>query len=284
MGKVILSAFADEYNRDLDAQIKMCRQHQLSRLEPRFVGDRNIADLSAKEARQLRKKLGEIRISAIGSPLGKINLAEDFERHLEKARRVFDTANILETRNVRMFSFYLREGQTRQECRGEVLDKLGRMLDLADRFGVILCHENEAEIYGESPARCRDILDVFDGRMKCVFDMGNFVLGGWDPYREAYPLLKRYIEYFHIKDALAEGAVVPPGCGEGHIQEILADYCAASGREVILTLEPHLYIFSGLDQLADRKFENPYRYETSEEAFLDALSRLRKLLGEAEWN
>lgn len=280
MAKILLSAFADEYSKDIDTQIQLCREQQIPYLEPRFIGTKNIADLTAAEARELHAKLGDLKVSSIGSPLGKINLADDFTAHLEKAKNVFETANILETRNVRMFSFYLRQGKSRKECREEVLDKLGQLLDLAKKYDVVLCHENEAEIYGESPDMCLDILDAFGGDLKCVFDMGNFVLGGFDPLTEAYPKLKNYIQYFHIKDALAAGAVVPPGCGEGSIQAILQQYLADFNFEVIVTLEPHLQTFDGLNALVGRSFDNPYKYETQEAAFLDALARIRRIIAE----
>lgn len=280
MAKVLLSAFADEYSKDIDVQIQLCREQKISYLEPRFINEKNIADLSVAEAKELKEKLGEIKVSSIGSPLGKINLADDFQAHLEKAKRVFETANILDTQNVRMFSFYLHEGKSRQECRSEVIDKLGQMIDLAKKYNIILCHENEAEIYAESPDMCLDILNVFQGELRCVFDMGNFVLGGFDPYIEAYPKLKKYIQYFHIKDALSAGAVVPPGCGEGHIKEILDSYLNEFDRDVIITLEPHLQTFDGLNALVGRTFDNPYKYETQEAAFLDALVRIRSLIAE----
>ena len=280
MSKIYLSAFTDEYSKNIDAQIALCREYEIPYLEPRFVNDKNISDLTAAEAKELKNKLEDIKVSSIGSPIGKISLADDFQGHLEKAKRVFETANILETKNVRMFSFYLHPGKTRQECRGEVLEKLGQMIDVAKAYDVVLCHENEAEIYGESPDMCLDILTAFGGDLKCVFDMGNFVLGGFDPYTEAYPRLKEYIQYFHIKDALGAGAVVPPGCGEGHIHEILTDYIEEHNRDVIITLEPHLQTFDGLNALVGRSFENPYKYETQEAAFLDALARLRGMLVE----
>lgn len=280
MAKILLSAFADEYSKNMDTQIQLCSKQQIPYLEPRFINDKNIADLSAAEAKELQKKLGDIKVSSIGSPLGKINLADDFQAHLEKAKRVFETANILDTRNVRMFSFYLHKGKSRQDCRGEVMDKLGQMIDLAKKFDVTLCHENEAEIYAESPDMCLDILDAFHGDLKCVFDMGNFVLGGFNPLTEAYPKLKNYIQYFHIKDALAAGAVVPPGCGEGYIKEILTNYLADFDTDVIITLEPHLQTFDGLNALVGRSFDNPYKYETPEIAFLDALKRIREIIGE----
>ena len=278
MAKILLSAFVDEYSKDIDNQIGLCRQQGLSYIEPRFIGNKNIVDLSVAETKELKEKLGDIKVSSIGSPLGKINLADDFNAHLEKAKRTFEIANILDAKNVRMFSFYLHEGKSHKACRGEVLDKLGQMIDLAKKFNVTLCHENEAEIYGESPDMCLDILDAFHGDLKCVFDMGNFVLGGFNPYTEAYPKLKHYIQYFHIKDALAAGAVVPPGCGEGHIKEILDSYVNDFNKDVIITLEPHLQTFDGLNALVGRSFDNPYKYETQEAAFLDALKRIRDVI------
>ena len=280
MANIYLSAFADEYNRDIDVQVKLCQEKGIPYIEPRFVGDKNIADLSTKEVQDLKAKLGDVKVSSIGSPLGKINLADDFAAHLEKTRRVCETANLLGANNIRMFSFYLHEGKTRTECRSEVIDKLGQMLDIAKGFGVTLCHENEAGIYGETPDMCLDLLDTFGGDLKAVFDMGNFVLEGHDPYKEAYPKLKNYIQYFHIKDALVAGAIVPPGCGEGQIKEILSAYAKEFNRDVIVTLEPHLQTFDGLNALVlpGKRFDNPYKYETQEAAFLDALEKMQAIL------
>ena len=275
MGKIILSAFADEYDKDLKAQLSMLREQGIPMLEPRFIGEKNISALSRAEVLAMKEQLDGIRISAIGSPLGKINLADDFAAHLELTRRVCETANLLETPRIRVFSFYLRKGTTRAQCRGEVMDKFGQMLEVARSFNVTLCHENEADIYGESPEDCLDLLKNFGGEVRCVFDMGNFVLGGYEPYPHAYALLKDYIEYFHIKDATRAGAIVPAGCGEGCITQTVREFAAETEQEVILTLEPHLQSFNGLDKLTERKFDNPYVYETPQAAFVDAIGKLR---------
>ena len=277
MSRILLSAFADEYNSDIDIQIKMLRENNIGYIEPRFIGPKNIADLTVEETKELKSKLGDLKVSSIGSPLGKINLADNFEEHLEKTKRVLETAAILDCRNIRMFSFYLHEGKTRKECRSEVIEKLGRMIDLAKPYNVNLCHENEAKIYGESPEMCLDLLENFKGDLKCVFDMGNFVLDGCDPLK-GYEMLKNYIEYFHIKDSLPEGAIVPPGLGKGHIKEILDAYSKDFDRDFIITLEPHLQTFDGFNALTDSTFDNPYKYNTQEEAFLDALEKLRKII------
>lgn len=280
MGKYLLSAFADEYSGNFDTQLAMLTQQGVSYIEPRFLDGKNISSLDSKEVAEIKKKLDAcgIGVSSIGSPLGKIKLDEDFDAHMEMTKRTCETACALETKNIRMFSFYLREGLTREDCRAEVLEKLNAMLEMAESYGLTFCHENEAKIYGESPESCLDLLTAFNGRLACVFDMGNFVLGGYKPYPDAYILLKDYIRYFHIKDSLYRGAIVPPGCGEASIADILKDFAAASSKDVFVTLEPHLETFDGLNRLVGQSFENPYKFESAEVAFLTAMNKLKELI------
>ena len=280
MASILLSAFADEYNKDIDKQIEVLASRGIGFIEPRFIGEKNIADLTASEATELRKKLdgGGIRVSAIGSPIGKINLADSFDAHLEKAKNVFEVASILEAKNIRMFSFYLREGESREAARSEVLEKLERLIDLADSYSLTLCHENEAKIYGEDVEHCLDLVKAFDGRLKCVFDMGNFVLDGCEPYPYGYETLKDYIKYFHIKDSLAYGAIVPAGKGEARIADILAAHKKYATSDFFISLEPHLETFSGLNKLVGKAFENPYKFDSPEAAFLAGLDALENIL------
>ena len=144
MANWILSAFADEYSSNLADQIKALQDLEIGHIELRFLNGKNVADLTANEAAEVKKQLdaGGIRVSAVGSPLGKINLGDPFSVHLEKACRVFESANLFGTAYVRMFSFYLHPNKSRGDCRSEVIDKVGALLDLADRFGLKLCHEN----------------------------------------------------------------------------------------------------------------------------------------------
>lgn len=280
MSSWIISAFADEHSSDLAGQIAALQKFDISHIELRFLDGKNVADLTAEEAMQTKKTLddGGIRVSAIGSPLGKINLADDFDAHLEKTRSVLETANILDTDKIRMFSFYLHEGKSRQECRGEVIDKLGAMIDLADTFGVTLCHENEGKLYGESPEQCLDLMETFGGRLGCVFDMGNYTYYGYEPWPECYHALKSYITYFHVKDALADGSIVPAGCGDSHVKQILHAYRDEFNKDVLLTVEPHLQTFDGLNKLVTTDLKNPYRYPTAQDAFDEGVKSTLALL------
>lgn len=280
MANLKLSAFADEYSSNFESQVKYLSENDIKYIELRFLDGKNVADLTPSEAKSALDKMNAygIKASAIGSPLGKINLTDNFDEHLEKAKKTFETANIFGAKNIRMFSFYLPEGKSREDCRGDVLFRLEKMIAEAEKSGVVLCHENEAKIYGESPEFCHDILSYFGGKLKCVFDMGNFVLDGYKPFPDAYNLLKDYIEYFHIKDSLYEGAIVPPGRGEASIREIFASAKQDFKKDIFVTLEPHLETFSGLNQLVGKTFENPYKFETAEIAFDTAVKYIKEIL------
>jgi sugar phosphate isomerase/epimerase len=120
-------------------------------------------------------------------------------------------------------------------------------------------------------------LDQLGGRLRAVFDMGNFVLGGYEPIG-AYELLREHIEYFHIKDALARGAIVPAGKGEARIGEILADFRSRTESDFFISLEPHLETFAGLKTLTSESFENPYKYADQKAAFADAVAKINQVL------
>ena len=279
MSNFQLSAFADEYAASLDEQIRTLHTHGIGYLEIRHVDGKNISVLTEGEVKEVKRKLDDAGIgtSAIGSPLGKIKLDGDLDAHMETARRVFDFANLLGTKFVRMFSFYAPNDKCITDMKGEVFDALERMLLLASEHGITLCHENEARIYGDTPIRCREILDYFDGKIKCVFDMGNYVLEGVDPYPAAYELLRSDIAYFHIKDALAAGAIVPAGKGDAKIREILLSHKDYANEDFFVSLEPHLQTFSGLNALVGRSFQNPYQYADAKCAFDDAVIKFKEL-------
>ena len=275
-----LSAFSDEYADGFAEQLSAMRDFGITHIELRHADKKNVSVLTADEVKEIKTMLDAsgIGVSSIGSPLGKITLDGDMDAHLETARRVFETANTVGAKFVRMFSFYAPEGKEVTQMKGEVYDALEKLVLLARAHGVTLCHENEAKIYGDVPERCREIIDHFGGELKCVFDMGNFVLEGVDPYPAAYELLKKDIAYFHIKDALAAGAIVPPGKGEAKIREILAAHREYAKEDFFVSLEPHLQLFSGLNALVGRSFENPYQYADAKSAFADAVTKLKELI------
>ena len=279
MKKFLFSGFTDEFAPEFDRQVTAAKDFSMDMIELRFADGVNVGDMTLPQVQHYGEKLRDagIGVSAIGSPLGKVSLDSNLDAHMETARKIFGFANLLGTTNVRIFSFYGHKNTPILESKQEVIDWLGRMLDIADSFGVTLCHENESRIYGELPQQGMELLETFNGRLKCVFDMGNYALKQVDTW-QSYLLQKPYIQYFHIKDALFNGAIVPPGKGDGQIRQILADF-AQDHEQVIFSLEPHLQTFKGLNGLvAEKTFTNPYCYPDCETAFTEAVKCMKELI------
>ena len=274
-----LSAFADEYSPVFDKQLEGLKKNGVSLIEIRGVDGTGIADISLEKAKEVKEKLDKagIGVSAIGSPLGKIKITDDMAPHLESLRHVIEIARILDTKRIRMFSFYMPEGEDPKKYRGEVFHRLEQMLTIAEDAGIELCHENEKGIYGDTPERCADLFKYFGCRLKGVFDPANFLNVGAEPYPHGYELLHSYMTYFHIKDA--DGLTIyPAGMGKGRIPEIIEKIREDFDGEMILTVEPHLTAFIGLDKLENTKGKIEKPYTDSEEAFGVAVSAIRNII------
>ena len=250
------SAFADEIDPSLDKQLEALQKLGIPLLELRGVDGKSFVELTDEEVLAVRAKLetAHVGLSALGSPIGKIRTDGDFAKHLALLERVMDIGEMLNCRRIRMFSFYPGEGLTHDSPAFEeaVFARMEQLLNAAERRGFLLCHENEKDIYGDSPEAEKRLLDHFGGRLKAVLDPGNFAFCLLDA-RPSYDLLKDYVCYLHLKDADETGAIVVPGTGKACIEEILSDIAqdpARAGTELVLTVEPHLMDFVGLASLA----------------------------------
>lgn len=277
--KCPVSCFADEIDVSVDKQIALLQELGIGWIEFRSGDGKGVADYTEKEAEMLMSRLSAngIRISAVGSPIGKIDITQDFEPHFETYRHIVELAGILDTSFIRMFSFFMPEGEEPDKFRDEVMRRMDRMVEYAAGRNVVLLHENEKGIYGDSAARCLDLMKLFYGdHFRCTFDFANFVQCGQDTL-EAYEMLRPYISYIHVKDALREnGDVVPAGTGDGNVAEIL-NRLDEEGYAGFLSLEPHLADFAGLKSL-EKEVKERGRTD-GEEAFCTAYRALEKLLG-----
>ena len=268
MFNIRLSGFADEIDKSFDRQMEVIPALGMEYIEIRGVDSKNVADLTDEEVAEVKAKLDAagVKISSIGSPIGKIDITDDFDAHMEKFRRVAATAKALGTRYIRMFSFFMPKDSDPADYREEVLCRLKAMIAVAEEMDLVLLHENEKDIYGDTAVRCADLMkELYGDHFKGVFDFANFIQCGVDPV-EAYDLMRPYIEYIHIKDALkADGSVVPPGMGDGHLPELLGKF-KESGYEGFLSLEPHLTNFTGLAGL-EKDVQERKTALTGEEAF-----------------
>lgn len=283
MSRFILTGFSDEASMDIDIQLDVLQENGVNYMEIRGVNDKNVADLTIEEAREIKRKLGKrgVGVSAIGSPIGKIKITDPFEPHLEKFKHVLKLSKIFHTKYIRMFSFFIPEGDNPDNYREEVIRRWKMFLDAAKNYDVILLHENEKSIYGDIPRRCLELTEALKcPQFKLIFDFANFVQCDVKDLMEAYNLLKSEIVYLHIKDALYEGhKVVPAGYGDGQILKILREVKKTS-YEGFLSLEPHLGNFKGFAELEQGDVSEgledsgPAKFNVAANALRDLLKRL----------
>lgn len=278
MAKFILSAFADEASPDFTAQLETLKRHEIPLVEVRGVDGKNILDLTDEELDTAVGKMNAcgIKVSAVGSPIGKIGIKDDFAPHFEKFKRAVEIARKLGTARIRMFSFFMPKDEDPETYFDAVVERVTAMVEYAEANGVHCCHENEKGIYGDTLARVQKLHAAVPG-LRLVFDPANYIQCQDRP-AENFAALSSMIDYMHIKDAfLADGAVVPAGEGDGSVPEILAAL-SKTENTYILTLEPHLAVFSGLQNLQDEALTHKYTYESNEAAFDAAVAALKNIL------
>lgn len=243
------------------------------------VNGRPLVEHSLEDVGKIKKKLDAngVRISSIGSPIGKIMITEDFAAHFALYQKTVEIAKILETPYIRIFSFFTPKGEKPEIYREEVFRRMKKMVEYAEKKNVVLLHENEKDIYGDVAVRCAELMEKFYGEhFKAVFDFANFVQCGQDTI-EAYGKLKKYVACIHIKDAEEKsGVVVPAGYGDGKVKPILEDLLR-SGYTGFLSLEPHLSDFTGFSDL-EQGAEKAKNGLTGEEAYTTAYRALEKIL------
>ena len=253
-----LTGFADEISRDLDEQIALLTKLGIKHVEFRSAWGTKVLDLTPEQLDEAKAKLDAagIRLSSVGSDIGKIVITDPFEEHLKRAAHAVEVAKFFGCDYIRMFSFFIPEGEDPDQYREEVMDRTRAFVRLAEAGGVTMLHENEKDIYGDTPERVVELVTAMDSpNYRAIFDPANYVQCGVKPVDEAYPLVKEYTDYIHVKDASAtefdangHSKVVPAGEGDGQVRELVAAL-AADGFDGFFSIEPHLGDFDAFGGL-----------------------------------
>jgi sugar phosphate isomerase/epimerase len=264
-----LSGFSDEISPDFTEQCEVVTSLGMTHVEVRSAWDVNILDLSPDQLDTVKKTLSAygLKVSSIGSPIGKIPITEDFGPHLERMRHAAEVAQLLEAPYIRIFSFFMPAGDDPATHRAEVIERMRALVRVAEEADLILLHENEKEIYGDVPSRCLDLIrSVGSPYLRLAWDPANFVQVGVRPYTDGYAQLRPHVEYMQIKDALAaDGTVVPAGEGDGEVAATIRAL-RHDGFDGFFSLEPHLAAGH-----ATGGFSGPDLFRTAHRAFTGLL-------------
>jgi sugar phosphate isomerase/epimerase len=238
-----LSGFGDEIDPEPAVQLAVLAALGAAAIEVRSAWGVNIVELPGDRLAELGSAIAGagFEASAIASPVGKAELALAPDAELRRLDRAIDAAHALGAPFIRVFSFQ-HDGSAPEAVRDEVVDRMGALATRAADAGLVLLLENELGVYGDTPQRVHDVLaGVGSPALRFAWDAGNFVRAGARPFDDAYALLRPYLSYLQVKDAVAGEGSVPAGHGDGQLDETVAALLG-SGFDGYASLEPHLAV------------------------------------------
>ncbi|HIE50291.1 MAG TPA: sugar phosphate isomerase/epimerase [Armatimonadetes bacterium] len=285
--EVILTGFADEgpVSKRAEEQLTLCRGLGLAYYSLRFVdvgnGVKNVMQLTRSEIKRLQELHDEfeMRVSSIGSPLGKIKLrnVEDgtaniyvpFKQYLkEEVTKAIELARAFDTKLIRGFSFYPPKNEDPWLYVDEAAERLQTIAELCAEGEVCFGLEVEANLVGRNgDLQWALYQKVNHDHLYLVFDGANLVCQGYTPEEtfQQYRRMRRGIGWLHIKDYRLDPKVkwrgyvdeemlrhfVPVDRGDVGHERILRDFRSHLPRlarklrkqgipGVFLDLEPHL--------------------------------------------
>jgi len=268
-----LAVITDEISQDLAHSLAVAREMNLDGVELRSSWGKNIVDFSDSEVDKTLNLLQRFELTAvaISSPLFKVHrpgaggivtgdtfMAEGKspEDHLDMIPRLIELAGKFSAPVVRCFSFW-REATVGQETLRDISRYLSRALEIFKGSGVTVALENEHETNLGTAASCRPVLERLGPEgLGFVWDPGNALVAGENPYPDGYELVKEFIVHVHLKDLRLDpsGKPVWLPIGEGAI-----DYAGQlkalldDGYTGYLSLETHYVPENGDKELGTRR-------------------------------
>ncbi|MDE0070536.1 MAG: sugar phosphate isomerase/epimerase [Caldilineaceae bacterium] len=258
----MIGAFGDEIADDLETQLQVLNELKIPCLELRAAWGVNVLNLSDEQVARVRALCEEhgVTVSALGSPIGKSPIEAPIETEVKNLQRVIEIGRQLGTANIRIFSFHPPGDSATVDYDSyldSAIDRIGRLVAVAEEEDVTLLLENEKGIVGDTLDRCVKLVEALESEhLVFLWDPANFVQVGEARLTErGWPLLRDRVGYVHIKDCTLDGTVKAAGEGEGQVPELLTELVRC-GYKGMLALEPHLAMaghssgFSGPDGMA----------------------------------
>lgn len=264
-----LTGFGDEISPDINEQVKLLVSEHIKYIDLRGYEDKNIVTWTDSDMQIVKDAIDKsgLKVSCIASPIGKVRIIDDFESELEKLDKAIKLSKFFRTRYIRIFTYYPPENEKIENYRKEVIKRIKELVSVAKKNDIVLLVENEGGVYCDIPSRCKDLLDTINSpNLRFLYDPGNFSHIGIKPFEEAYNVLRRYIEYVHVKDSKLNSPIfVPAGEGDVNYDAIFLNLDKSKFNGFV-SLEPHLS--------ASGKFNGC----TGPELYLKAISSLKSIL------
>ncbi len=240
----------DEISQEFQVAVDMAKEFGLDAVEIRSVWEKGPHELEKDDIAKIKDILKGtgLAVCGIGAPFFKcdIDSQEEYAAHIEILKRCISLAKELDTKVIRGFTFWKKEGATFEEYLDKIVAKFEEPVKLVEAAGVILAIEFDPGVFATNARKVAMVLEKIDSpNVKALWDPGNDI---WDPdgeipFPDGYNYIKDHMVHMHLKDArknVETGKVdgVPVGEGEvdyiGQFKQLIED-----GYEGYVSLETH---------------------------------------------
>ena len=263
---IVLSAFADEAANSKTAieQLSVLAALGLSYYSPRFVDVtgagkvKHVTELDDDELIRLKKLQADygMHVASIGSRLGKVKLLDledgshnkfvpDRQYHEIDVAMTIRSALALDAKLIRGFSFYHPKGEDPAKYVQQAADRLGPIVDLCAKSGLVYALEVEANLVGQNGRMLAALAEsVGRSNLVCIFDGGNISSQNLSPLEclAEYRAMRDHLGWIHIKDYHVDPNLKWTGVvDEERLKNFVPCDIGDSGHELILRdLREHL--------------------------------------------
>ena len=217
-----LAAITDEISQEFEYALDVMLEYGAFGAELRGLWGTNIADLTDSQAERAKVALKSRGMSVcslatpffkcdleVGRPnpgeaAGRMHLAtpRGMDQQMEMLRRCIELAHFFETDLIRVFSFWRKSAYT-PEIEARIVELLSDAAEIAGKEGIVLGLENEHACYigtGEEVGRVAKAVN--SPFLKVVWDPGNALSAGEEPFPLGYEACKPWLKHVHIKDGV----------------------------------------------------------------------------------
>ena len=258
--KIPIAAVTDEFSPSLEEAIPVMKEIGMTAAELRVINRKNIVDMNDREIERAKEMLDSagLRVISIASPVLKCVLPNgpdldgrfqhdvfgsnyNFDDQPRLVERAIYVAKFFGARILRVFSYWRTVRP--EACEQAIASALTELAGQAAKENLIIGLENEHACNIATAAESARILKlVSHPNLKLIWDPGNALAAGENPFPDGYSLLpKGRIAHVHAKDCHMEaGRPVWGPLGTRHVlwrEQIAA--LVADKYEGFLSLETH---------------------------------------------
>ena len=232
MKRTDLFVLVDEFGSNIDKLIEIAIINNFHRIVISANENIKLSEFIINNSQEIKKKLEDAQLStwAISSQIGKVNFLDDFDYHINQLKNTLKVANILNTDNIIINSFFVPQYLNRDDIKNEVIDRLRKIVEICLKAGIYPLLENTAGTFAES-YEYSIILYKELPMVKGLLNFSETLLIGED-LLDTWNKTKKHIDYLNIGSANELDVDIYSQKNNEDIKNIIKEYVSLGGKHI----------------------------------------------------